>query len=226
MTRSPRSGAPPGAPAEPAAYEAWYATPRGAWIARAETRLLLRLLRPRPGARLLDAGCGTGHFSRRLAARGLRVTGLDPDPAALARARDRGGGINYVRGDAGHLPFADAAFDHAVAVLSLCFVDDPAGALAELVRVSRGAVVLGLLHRRSLLHRAKAGRGGYRGARWDAPGDVRRWAAEWAPGLRLTFRTAVFLPAGGPAARLAEPMLPARLPWGGFLAVRVERPRP
>jgi SAM-dependent methyltransferase len=210
----------PAFPGGPAAYDAWYDTPRGARAGAAETRLLWRLLAPRPGASVLDVGCGTGWFTRRLAERGLAVTGLEPDPAALAFARRRGGGAAWVRGDAGRLPFRDGAFDHAVAVLSLCFVADPAAALAELVRVARRGVVLGLLNRRSLLFRAKRGRGGYRGARWDTPADVRRWAAR-LPGARLTFRSAVFVPGGGPAAGVAEHLLPGRLPWGGFLAVRV-----
>lgn len=206
---------------DPAAYDAWYEAPRGAWIAAAEWRLLWALLGARPGETVLDAGAGTGRFTARLAGAGLVVTALDPDRAALGFARDRGRGAAWARGDAAALPFADGAFDHAVAMLSLCFVAEPEAALAELLRVARRGAVLGLLNRRSLLCRARCGRGGYRGARWDAPADARRWAAR--AGARARVRTAVFLPGGGPVARAAEPLIPARLPWGGFLAVRVER---
>jgi hypothetical protein len=41
---------------DPAAYEAWYHTPRGAWIGGLESALLLRLLQPHPGQTLLDVG--------------------------------------------------------------------------------------------------------------------------------------------------------------------------
>ncbi|WP_296666690.1 bifunctional 2-polyprenyl-6-hydroxyphenol methylase/3-demethylubiquinol 3-O-methyltransferase UbiG, partial [Demequina sp.] len=38
----------------------------------------------------LDVGCGEGYLCRSLAARGLEVTGIDADPAAIARARAQG----------------------------------------------------------------------------------------------------------------------------------------
>lgn len=211
---------------DPAEYEAWYHTPRGHWIAGHEAALLLRLLSPQTGTSLLDVGCGTGHFSRRFARAGLRVTGVDPDPAMLTCARMHAAGLDldYVRADACALPFTDASFDSAAAVTSLCFVPEPAQALRELWRVSRRGVVLGLLNRRSLLYRRKQGRGAYRGARWDTVGQVQCWIDGLdPPPTRQRFRTAVFLPGGGAPARLVETLLPAVLPWGGFLAVHLDR---
>ena len=43
------------------------------------------------GARVLDAGCGTGRYTRTLASHGYRVTGIDRSEELLAEAR-RGGG--------------------------------------------------------------------------------------------------------------------------------------
>jgi SAM-dependent methyltransferase len=208
---------------DPGEYEAWYHTSRGRWIAARETAVLLELLRPAPGAAVLDAGCGTGHFSRRLAGAGLAVTGADIDRAALCFARDRAGGVRYLAASMNRLPFADAAFDYGVAVTSLCFVGAPAAALAELVRVSRRGVVLGLLNRRSLLYYRKRGRGAYRGARWDGLDAVRRWRDAVDASLGLSWRSAVFLPGGGPVARLVERVLPGCLPLGAFLCVYLER---
>lgn len=56
---------------------------------------------------MLDVGCGTGYFGSALAAWGLGVTGLDPDPRALAFARSQPPGIAVVRGTATALPFPD-----------------------------------------------------------------------------------------------------------------------
>ena len=96
-----------------ARYDAWYGTERGAWISERETRLLLRLLRPSPGISLLDVGSGTGHFTRRFADFGLRVTGLDPDPEMLHFARHKHRDLPFTQGHALNLPFSEQSFDFA-----------------------------------------------------------------------------------------------------------------
>ncbi len=208
----------------PGEYEAWYETARGRWIAGREFDLMMRLLDPPAGATLLDVGCGSGHFSRRFAAAGLRVTGLDPDPAMLDYARKLGGGVDYLRGTATALPLPDRSCDYVTAVTSLCFIADAPRALRELWRVARRAVLLGLLNRRSLLYRQKYDRGGYRGARWDTPTDVQRWARRLEPAPGITVRSAIFLPGGGVLARAVEPVIPETLTWGAFLAVGLRKP--
>jgi len=57
----------------PAEYDAWYDSPRGRWIGESEWRGICRHLDLAPGSTLLDVGCGTGWFSRRLANAGLQV---------------------------------------------------------------------------------------------------------------------------------------------------------
>jgi SAM-dependent methyltransferase len=201
----------------PQAYEAWYHTARGDWIAEREFARLMRMLQPAPGARLLDVGCGTGHFSRRFAGAGLHVTGLDPDDAMLAFARKQNGAVDYLCGDARALPFTDRSFDHCAAITSLCFIDDPVRALKEMLRVASRSIVLGLLNRHSRLYRQKYGRGGYQGARWDSADDVRRWVNEGGILVSVKLRSAVFYPGGNLLARLVEHCLPTVLLRGGFL---------
>lgn len=204
-------------------YEAWYHTPRGRWIADTEFELMLRLLRPAAGASLLDVGSGTGQFSRRFAQSGLAVVSLDPALDMLAVGRRNVPELPCVRGTALALPFRDQAFDYVAAVTSLCFVEPPARALAEMWRVCRCGVILGLLNRRSLLYRFKHDRGGYRGARWDRLSDVIRWCETLDPQPHMQSLSGVFLPGGGWLARRLEGCLPATLPWGGFLAVALHR---
>jgi 2-polyprenyl-3-methyl-5-hydroxy-6-metoxy-1,4-benzoquinol methylase len=48
-------------------------------------------LRVRPGTSVLDVGCGVGRWSRKLASRGARVTGIDLSPTMIAEAKRRAG---------------------------------------------------------------------------------------------------------------------------------------
>ena len=54
-----------------------------------QRRALEPWLRIRPGARVLDVGCGVGRWSRLLAGRGATVTGVDVSPTMIAEARRR-----------------------------------------------------------------------------------------------------------------------------------------
>ena len=209
----------------PEAYEAWYQTPRGMWISNAEFRLMQQVLETEPGQTLLDAGCGTGHFSRRLAGLGLRVTGIDPDAAAIEFAAQQSAGIDYLTGSATSLPFPDASFDHVTAITSLCFIDDPVLAVEEMWRVSRKTLCLGLLNRHSLLFKQKHDSGGYRDARWDRFQDVRLWLNRLQPQpVRTWYRSAVIFPGGNKIARGMELIWPNRLLLGGFLMVMLLKP--
>lgn len=206
----------------PAEYDAWYETGRGRWIGETEYRMLRSLLPLASGTCTLDVGCGTGWFTRRLAADGFRVTGVDVDPAALRFARAQGdGSAQYVEGDACRLPFATRSFDGVFSVTALCFVQDWRQALAEMVRVCRGRFALGLLHRCGLLWREKGsdgGRGAYRGAHWHTAREVAD-ALGGLPVRRVRYRFGVFLPSGTLAAKCVERLVPAALPFGSFLAV-------
>ncbi|MGB7543700.1 MAG: class I SAM-dependent methyltransferase [Burkholderiales bacterium] len=216
----------------PEEYDAWYATQRGAWIGTREYRLLVRLLEPRPGDTLLDVGCGTGYFTRRFEAGGFRtrVTGADLDLGALRYASQHSArrAETYVCADARTLPFPDRSVDLVISVTALCFINEERAALAEMLRVARRRVALGLLNRHSLLYLEKGrgeGKGAYRGARWHTP----RQALALFTGLPVSstrLATAVFLPRAGLLARRVEPCLQnVGAEWGSFIAVTADHPQ-
>lgn len=152
----------------PADYDAWYDSERGRWIGETEYRLLLNELAPRTGDRVLDVGCGTGWFTRRLA-HDLAgpLTGLDLNAESLRFAAQRDATSSYVQADARTLPFADNAFDCVFSITALCFVDSWSLALREIVRVARKRFAIGVLNGHSALWLAKGrhgGEGAYRGA--------------------------------------------------------------
>jgi SAM-dependent methyltransferase len=90
-----------------------------------------------PGTTLLDLGCGTGLFARAATDRGARVTGIDVDPVAVARAAVAVPEGSFDVGDAREPP--PGAFDVVAAVQVLMHVPDPVAVLAAAARA--GAVV-------------------------------------------------------------------------------------
>ena len=203
----------------PAAYDAWYDTPRGRWSGDREFDLLRTLLDARPGETLLDVGCGTGYFTRRFAREaGLQVTGIDIDPDMIAFARQQAPEIGFALADMQRLPFAAAGFDHVVAVTALCFAADERQALREMVRMARRRLALGLLNRHSLLYLQKRRARSYAGARWHSQAEARALLTDAGCG-NITVGSALFLPDGRVPARMLERCLPARSSCGGFLAV-------
>ena len=131
-------------------YEAWFDTPFGRRADLAEKRIAAHLLRYFPDARsVLEVGCGTGHFARWFAGRGLYVAGLDMSAPMLAASNEISPGLEVVRGDAMRLPFASGSFDLVAIITALEFFERPEVALAEAARVARLGLLLGVLNRRS-----------------------------------------------------------------------------
>lgn len=91
--------------------------------------------------RILDVGCGTGHFTRLVAAElpSSRVVGLDMDAGRLELARTRSsmGNVELEQGDLAHMPFADDSFDLVFCRFVLVHVTDPTQAVREMTRVAR-----------------------------------------------------------------------------------------
>lgn len=78
--------------------------------------LLIGLLAPQPGERILDVGCGIGDLTAQLAATGAEVTGLDHSAVLLEQARLRYPRITWIHADfmaAEPAPIYDAIFSHA-----------------------------------------------------------------------------------------------------------------
>ncbi len=98
-----------------------------------------------PGARALEIGVGTGRIARPLAARGVRLVGVDLSRKMLAELRRRvtESAPELVEADATRLPLASASFDAALSVHVFHLIPDWQAALAELRRVLKpGGVYL------------------------------------------------------------------------------------
>jgi SAM-dependent methyltransferase len=87
---------------------------------------------------VLDVGVGTGRIARLLAARGVRVCGVDIGPRmlrTLRRQQEQGMAIDLVLGDATQLPLATASFRGLLVYHLLHLVASLEGAALEIRRV-------------------------------------------------------------------------------------------
>jgi 2-polyprenyl-6-hydroxyphenyl methylase/3-demethylubiquinone-9 3-methyltransferase len=110
----------------------WLAAARGALVPPAQ----------RPGAVLVDAGCGGGLLAPHVRGLGYRHVGVDVRRSGLEQSAARG--ITPLTGDVTALPLATACADVVVAGEILEHVADLPGTVAELCRVLRpgGLLVL------------------------------------------------------------------------------------
>jgi ubiquinone/menaquinone biosynthesis C-methylase UbiE len=107
-----------------------------------ERRRIVELLGLAPGRRFLEVSPGPGVFQPWLRAAlgpAAEYAAVDLSRAMLRECRRRHSalGIELVQADAQHLPFADASFDALFHMGGVNLFNDPAGALAEFVRVVR-----------------------------------------------------------------------------------------
>ena len=137
-------------------YDAWFDQAKNRYCLELEIKLMMDLLLPARGDRLIDIGCGTGISLVPLLDKGLNLTGIDPSPYMLDFASQRlGSQVDLHRGVAEDLPFEDNQFDSAVFFTSLEFTDRPAKAIEEACRVAKDTVVLCVLNRHAPLNLAR-----------------------------------------------------------------------
>ena len=101
---------------------------------------------------MLDAGCGEGYLSRKLAEEGAAVTGIDSSAELIkaARAHELAGMLpaSFDVGTVDSLPYDAGSFDLVLCNHLVNDLQDPDQALKELARVLRdhGRVVILMLH--------------------------------------------------------------------------------
>ena len=103
-------------------------------------RRLVRLAGPKPGERALDVCCGTGDITFALGRLGARVVGLDFSGPMLAVAKQRievASPVQFLEGDAQHIPFSDSYFDIVTVGYGLRNLADWKAGLREMERVAR-----------------------------------------------------------------------------------------
>lgn len=102
---------------------------------------------PPPGL-ALDAGCGTGRYSKFLHALGYSVTGVDLSKDMLRMARAGAAQINFLEGNLESLPIGNNSMDLTISALTLTHLPDIRVAISELARTVKigGHMIISDIH--------------------------------------------------------------------------------
>jgi len=123
-----------------------------------EKKAVSRYLRQNvQGMKLLEVGCGTGHWSQFFSDFGFAVTGVDISEPMIKVAQAKNiPNASFQIADGHSLPFVDNSFDVTVAITTLEFAGNAELVLQEMVRCTRkpsGRLLIGVLNALARLNR-------------------------------------------------------------------------
>jgi len=210
-------------------YDQWYKTVEGAMYDRLEKKAVSRYLRQNAqGTKLLEVGCGTGHWSEFFSEYGFEVTGADVSKPMIKIAQSKNiPNASFQIADGHSLPFNDNSFDVSAAITTLEFVHDAELVLQEMARCTRkpsGQLLIGILNALARLNRNRQQNPEslYAKARLFSPGQVKKLLDKYG---QTHVVTAGFMPRQKRLLPLA-PLIDAvgrlfHLPYGVFIAGQV-----
>jgi SAM-dependent methyltransferase len=211
-------------------YDRWYDTPHGAIYDRIEKKVIDKLLRDyTEGKRLLEVGCGTGHWSNFFSTKGCEIIGIDISGRMVTIARNKNIARSSFHVMDGHsMSFADNSFDIAVAITTLEFATAPDVMIAEMARCVRkpgGKLLFGVLNALSEYNQKRKNEAGspYASAALFSPEQLRELLE---PLGQMQMIIAGFVPRHGwllaltPVFELAGRLVNNR--HGAFIAAKVQ----
>jgi len=211
-------------------YDAFFEKGRARHRLDLEIALISSLIRPMPGKRLLDIGCGTGLSLEPFVNQGMSLTGIDPSLYMLDKAAERfGNRVDLHRGTAENLPFDDNSFDTALLFFSIEFSDRPAKAIEEACRVAREQVVIGVHNRCAPHNMARRVKSFffpdmYSGARFFSVWDLKTMMNLILGKVPVKWRTTVQFPllSGRLVSKVERCRLIQWSYWGSFIGMRIK----
>uniref|UniRef100_UPI003216E667 class I SAM-dependent methyltransferase n=1 Tax=uncultured Draconibacterium sp. TaxID=1573823 RepID=UPI003216E667 len=134
-------------------YDAYYQTEAGKKVNTIEEELIKAALQKIPAGKMLELGCGTGHWTKLFVQHEFDVVATDISDAMLQHALAKGLEAEIVKADSGNLLFDKESFDVVASVTMLEFVDDRDKVIDEIYRVLKpgGWLLLGCLNANSQL---------------------------------------------------------------------------
>jgi len=97
---------------------------------------VLELLDAKPGERILDLGCGTGHLTAKIAEAGAQVVGVDRSPEMIRQARLKYPSLRFEVMDAREISL-DGTFDAVFSNATLHWINEPERVIAGIKKSLR-----------------------------------------------------------------------------------------
>ena len=210
-------------------YDKWYETTEGAMYDRLEKKAISRYLRQNAqGRKLLEVGCGTGHWSQFFSDCGSEVTGVDISERMIKIAQSKNiPNASFQIADGHSLPFKGNSFDVTAAITTLEFAGNAELVLQEMARCTRkplGQLFVGVLNVLARLNRNRQENPEslYAKARLFSPDQLKKLLSKYG---KTKVCTAGFVPRQKRLLPLS-PFIDAvghslHLPYGVFIAGQV-----
>jgi ubiquinone/menaquinone biosynthesis C-methylase UbiE len=210
-------------------YDLWYRSTEGAMYDLLEKKVISKYL-PRNIQRmkLLEIGCGTGHWSQFFSEYGFEVTGVDVSERMIKIAQNKDvPNASFQIADGQSLPFGDGSFDVTAAITTLEFVNNAEAVVHEMARCTRkpaGQLLIGVLNALAMFNRNRQQdpESLYAKARLFSPRQLKRFLEPYG---QTNITTAVFVPFQKRFLSLS-PLIDTvgrllHLPYGVFIAAEV-----
>lgn len=164
-------------------YDGYYQTEMGVKIDYLEKKLIKSLLpQPHRYPKVLEAGCGTGHWTAFLSELGYHLTAVDISDAMLEIAKIKQiKRTQFIKADIQKLPFDTEQFDLVVSITMLEFVSNIEQAMYEMFRVLKpnGWLILGCLNLLSTLGKNKANDSIFKEAHFFTKVELHQLLSKW-----------------------------------------------
>lgn len=139
-------------------YDAYYTSDQGKVIDDLEKQAIIELMKPINPGKMLEIGCGTGHWTELFSEMGFQITATDVSPAMMSQAKKKLiPNVIFLEADVCQLPFQDNYFDQVATITALEFCGNIQQAFSEIKRVLKpdGWLIIGSLNADSILGKTK-----------------------------------------------------------------------
>ncbi len=138
-------------------YDAYYNTEIGKKVNDIEEKLIVDLIKNIPKTKMLELGCGTGHWTNIFTNCGFDVTAIDISDEMLKYTEQKQINAKFIKADSRNIPFPDNSFSVVSFITMIEFIEDQDKVFEEIYRVLKpgGHLVLGCLNKYSEIGKNK-----------------------------------------------------------------------